>query len=86
MTITSAQVYRVGGNGRLKAICSIVLDGDIVINDIRIIENMDGELHCHYPAAADSIPSKVRYYCNPINRRTQLMIERRLIEEYQKGG
>ncbi len=85
MTITSIKLQRIRGKGRLKAICSIVLDDNLVLNEIRLIENISGDLHCHYPAAADSLPSKTRYYYNPINRMTQQIIEDTLIKEYEKG-
>ena len=38
MEITGVSVKKTKGNGKMKAVCSVTLDGELVLHDVKVIE------------------------------------------------
>lgn len=70
------------GNG-MKAICSIVLNGMIALNDIRVIENREGKLMVAMPSKKMS-DGKFKDMANPVSASARRIIEQPILEEYRK--
>ncbi|MCL6451653.1 MAG: septation regulator SpoVG [Acetobacteraceae bacterium] len=42
MQVTDVRVWRVEGEGKVRASASITLDGEFVVHDIRVVEGQNG--------------------------------------------
>jgi stage V sporulation protein G len=40
--ITEVRVYRTKGEGKVRAKCSVVLDGEMVVHDLRVVDGANG--------------------------------------------
>lgn len=83
MHITSIRIFPVQ-RSRVKALVDLVLENGFAINELRIVELVDGRLSLQYPISQVSTTNKSRYVCNPINRDTQQAIEAAVLEEYER--
>lgn len=70
------------GNG-MKAICSVVLNGMIALNDIRVIENKDGKLMIAMPSKKMA-DGKFKDMANPVSAKARQIIETSVIDEYHR--
>jgi len=81
MEITEVKVFPVKEE-KLKAFVSIVLDECFMVNDIKVISGRDGYFI--------SMPSrrkkngKFKDVAHPLNNETRQMMERRILEEYER--
>lgn len=85
MEVTEVRIKLVGeNNDRLKAFCSITLDNEFVVRDIKIIEGMDGYFvampsrkmsdHCGHCGGKNHLRANFCNYCGkalPDNRTKQ---------------
>ncbi len=80
--ITDVRLRRVSGEGRMKAIASITIDGEFVVHDIRVIDGNNGMFV--------AMPSKktpdgeFRDIAHPISSETRQKIQEAVLEEYYK--
>ncbi len=81
MNITQVKVFPVGEE-KLKAYVSIVFDACFLVSDLKVIQGPNGLFI--------SMPSKrkkngdFKDVAHPLNRETREMIEKRILEEYEK--
>ena len=81
MEITQVKVFPVEEE-KLKAYVSIVLDDCFLVSDLKIIQGPNGQFI--------SMPSKrkkngeFKDIAHPLNRETREVMERRILEEYQR--
>lgn len=82
MNITDIRVRLLNTESRLRAVCSITIDDQIVLHDIRIIESDDGLFF--------AMPSKklkngsYRDICHPINQKARNELEELIFDAYHK--
>lgn len=83
MQITDVRVRKITKEGKMKAIVSITLDNEFVVHDIKVIEGEKG-LFIAMPSkrAADG---EHRDVAHPINSGTRDMIQRTILEAYEKA-
>ncbi|MBB3111335.1 stage V sporulation protein G [Paenibacillus phyllosphaerae] len=84
MQITDVRLRRVNGEGRMRAIASITIDGEFVVHELRVIEGDQGFFI--------AMPSKkmtdgqFRDIAHPISQSTRLKIEAAVLAEYERAG
>ncbi|MFE7817839.1 septation protein SpoVG family protein [Priestia megaterium] len=82
LTITDIKMKIKDGNG-MKAICNIIVNGMIALNDIRIVENRSGKLMVAMPSK--KMPGgKFKDMANPVNAEARKIIEDAVIGEYDR--
>ncbi|MES9681613.1 SpoVG family protein [Gottfriedia acidiceleris] len=82
IVITDVKMKIKDGNG-MKAICNIVVNGMISLNDIRIVENQSGRLIVAMPSK--KMPGgNFKDLANPVNAEARRIIEDAVIGEYNK--
>jgi stage V sporulation protein G len=82
MKITEVKVYPAKDNGRLKAYATIVFDNDFIVRDLKIIEGNKG-LFVSMPSRRRKDGS-FRDIVHPLNSETRTMIEKLVVEEYDR--
>ena len=83
MEITEIKVFP-AKEGKLKAYATMVLDNCFIIRDLKIIESSKG-LFVSMPSRRKKDGS-FKDVAHPLNADTRQMIEKRIIEEYEKGN
>lgn len=83
MQITDVRVRKIAREGKMKAVVSITLDDEFVVHDIKVIEGDKG-LFIAMPSkkAADG---EYRDIAHPINSRTRGIIQRLILDCYEKA-
>lgn len=82
LQVTDVRMKIRDGNG-MVAICNIILNGMIALNDIRVIENREGKLMVAMPSK--KMPDgKFKDMANPVNATARRIIEEAVITEYNK--
>ena len=83
MEVTDVRVRKFSKEGKMKAIVSITLDNEFVVHDIKVIEGDKG-LFIAMPSkkAADG---EYRDIAHPINSATRDLIQRIILESYEKA-
>lgn len=82
MIITNVRLKKVDGHNRLKAIAAITIDDCFVVHELRVIEGDNG-LFVAMPSR--QLPEgDFRDIAHPINIETRDMIEKAIIDEYNK--
>ena len=83
MQITDVRVRKITKEGKMKAVVSITLDNEFVVQDIKVIEGEKG-LFIAMPSkkAADG---EHRDVAHPINSGTRDMIQRTILDAYEKA-
>ena len=81
MQVTDVRVRRVEKEGKMKAIVSITVDDEVVIDDIKVMEGEKG-LFIGMPSrkAADG---EYRDIAHPINSGTREMIQSIILDKYE---
>ena len=81
MKITDIKIRRLYDRDKMKAVCSVTFDGELVVHDIKVIEN-DGKTFIAMPSrkAADG---DYRDIAHPINSGTRDMIQKVILEKYE---
>ena len=83
MQITDVRVRKITKEGKMKAVVSITLDNEFVVHDIKVIEGEKG-LFIAMPSkkAADG---EHRDVAHPINSATRDMIQKTILDAYEKA-
>lgn len=82
MEITNVRLKKVDGHNRLKAIAAITIDDCFVVHELRVIEGDNG-LFIAMPSR--QLPEgDFRDIAHPINIETRDIIEKAVINEYNK--
>ena len=84
MQITDVRVRKIAKDGKMKAVVSITIDSVFVIHDIKVIEGEKG-LFIAMPSKK-SADGEYRDIAHPINTETRGMLERIILEEYEKSA
>ena len=81
MEITEVKVFPIQEE-KLKAFVSIVFDQCFMVNDIKIIQGREG-LFISMPSRKKK-NGEFKDVAHPLNRETREMLEKRILEEYEK--
>lgn len=83
MNITDVRVRKIAGDGKLRGVASITLDGEFVVHDIKVIEGDEG-FFIAMPSrkSADGV---YRDIAHPINSETRAIFQSRILAEYEKA-
>lgn len=82
MEITDVRVRKVDGDGKVKAMASMVIDGVFLVRDIRIVEGPKG-LFVAMPSR--KLPDgEFRDVAHPITQEARDLIHQRILAEYEK--
>lgn len=84
MKVTSVQLYPLAGHQHIVALADIILDGGFAVADLRVARRKSGGYCVLYPISQYSTASSIRHTCNPINSKTQQMIEAAVLEEFNR--
>jgi len=82
MEITQVKVFLVDEE-KLKAYVSIVLDDCFLVSDLKVIHGPNG-LFISMPSKRKK-NGEFKDVAHPLNRETREMMERRILEEYQRS-
>ncbi len=82
MQITDVRVRLVTKDSKMKAVASITIDNEFVVHDIKIIEGEKG-LFIAMPSKK-SAEGEYRDIAHPISSGARDMIQRMIIEAYEK--
>lgn len=82
MTITQVKVFPVAEE-KLKAYVSIVLDDCFLVSDLKVIQGPNG-LFISMPSKRKK-NGEFKDVAHPLNRETREMMERRILEEYERA-
>ena len=78
------RVRKVAKDGKMKAVVSITLDDEFVVNDIKVIEGEKG-LFIAMPSRKAS-DGEYRDIAHPINSETRERIQTIILEQYEKAA
>ena len=83
INITNVKLIKTQGNFRVKGIASITIDDSFVIHDIKLIETQEG-LYVAMPSrkTPDGLFKDIAH---PINAETRELIQKAIINEYEKN-
>ena len=80
MKITDIRIRKTYDNGRLRALVSLTLDGDIAIHDIKVIDGPN-RLFVAMPSRRDE-QGVFRDICHPITEDARKKLEENILEAY----
>lgn len=83
MQITDVRVRKITKEGKMKAIVSITLDDEFVVHDIKVIEGEKG-LFIAMPSKK-ATDGEYRDIAHPINSTAREMIQKTILESYEKA-
>ena len=83
MQITDVRIRQVAKEGKMKAVVSITLDNEFVVHDIKVIDGDKG-LFIAMPSRKTG-EGEYRDIAHPINSATRDMIQKTILEHYQKA-
>lgn len=83
MQITDVRVRKIAKEGKMKAIVSITIDNEFVVHDIKVIEGEKG-LFIAMPSKK-ATDGEYRDIAHPINSGTREVIQRMILECYEKA-
>ena len=83
MQITDVRVRKVAKEGKLKAIVSITIDDEFVVNDIKVIEGEKG-MFIAMPSKK-AMDGEYRDIAHPINSNTRERIQSMILEKYEQA-
>jgi len=81
MNITQVKVFAVNEE-KLKAYVSIVFDGCFLVSDLKVIQGPAG-LFISMPSKRKK-NGEFKDIAHPLNRETREMLEKRILEEYER--
>jgi len=81
MKITDIRIRKIYDSGRLRALVSLTLDGDIAIHDIKVIDGPE-RLFVAMPSRRDE-QGIFRDICHPITADARKELESTIIEAYK---
>lgn len=83
LEITNVKITKANTNNRVKGIASITIDNSFVINDIKIIEGQKG-LFIGMPNRRTP-NGEFKDIAHPINAEARELIQKAIINEYEKN-
>lgn len=83
MNITDVRIRKVRQKGKMKAIVSVTFEDEIVIHDIKVIED-DRGLFIAMPSRRIS-SGEFRDIAHPINSLTRDILQKAILKEYEKA-
>ena len=83
INITNVKVIKTEGNFRVKGIASITIDDSFVVHDIKILESERG-LYVAMPSRRTP-DGAFKDITHPINAETRELIQKAIINEYEKN-
>ena len=83
MNITDVRVRKITKEGKMRAVVSITLDNVFVVHDIKVIEGEKG-MFIAMPSKKAS-DGEYRDIAHPINSQTRDMIQKTVLEAYDKA-
>ena len=83
MQITDVRVRKVAKEGKLKAVVSITIDDEFVVNDIKVIEGEKG-LFIAMPSKK-AMDGEYRDIAHPINSGTREKIQSTILGKYEEA-
>ena len=83
MQITDVRVRKVAKEGKLKAVVSITMDEDFVVDDIKVIEGEQG-IFIAMPSKK-ALDGEYRDIAHPINSETRERIQSIILEKYEEA-
>ena len=83
MNITDVRVRKITKEGKMSAVVSITLDDVFVVHDIKVIEGEKG-MFIAMPSKKAS-DGEYRDIAHPINSETRDMIQRTVLDAYDKA-
>lgn len=83
MQITDVRVRKITKEGKMKAVVSITIDDEFVVHDIKVIEGEKG-LFIAMPSKK-ATDGEYRDIAHPINSATREMIQKLILEGYEKA-
>lgn len=81
MNITDIRIRRIYQEGRLRALVSITVDGDLAVHDIKVIEGPD-RLFVAMPSRKDD-NGIFRDIVHPITTKARSVVENQIITAYE---
>ena len=82
INITDVKIIKTDGNFRVKGIASITIDDSFVVHDIKIIETQE-ELFVAMPSRRTPT-GEFKDIAHPINAEAREIIQKAVLNEYQK--
>jgi stage V sporulation protein G len=83
MKITKVRIRPISNKPRLKAIASITLDDELVINDIKVIQT-DNRLCAEFPKHQFVKNNNNLEYIVPLNKVIRVKIESKILTAYEE--
>lgn len=83
MNITDVIVRKVNKEGRMKAVCSITIEGVFVVHDIKVIEGDKG-LFIAMPSRKSG-DGEYRDIAHPINQETRELLQSIILARYEEA-
>lgn len=83
MNITDVRVRKITKEGKMRAVVSITLDDVFVVHDIKVIEGEKG-MFIAMPSKKAS-DGEYRDIAHPINSKTRDLIQKTVLEAYDKA-
>lgn len=84
MEISDVRIRRLNGEGKVKAVASIVIDGEFVVRDIRVVEGSNG-LFIAMPSR--KLPDgEFLDIAHPITQGARDLIQQKVLEAYAQTG
>ena len=84
MQITDVRVKRVESENRMKAIASVTFDGAFAVHDIKVIEPSAAEKPFIAMPSRKTPKGEWKDIAHPINSDTRSMIQKAILDEYEK--
>lgn len=81
MDITDVRIKKVSGEGKMRAVASIVIDDAFVVRDLRVIEGQNG-LFVAMPSRK-SADGEYHDIAHPITAEAREMIQAKVLKEYE---
>lgn len=83
MQITNVRVRRVEVEGRVKAVCTFLIDGVFAVNDVRVVEGQNG-LFVSMPSRKTP-EGEYRDLAHPITSEARELIQKAILGAYQQS-
>ena len=83
MQITDVRIRQVTKGGKMKAVVSITLDNEFVVHDIKVIDGDKG-LFIAMPSRKTG-EGEYKDIAHPINPETRNVIQKTILEHYEKA-
>ncbi|MBA1334639.1 MAG: DNA-binding protein SpoVG [Firmicutes bacterium] len=83
MQITDVRVRKVNSEGKMKAVVSVTFDNQFVVHDIKVIDGQNG-MFIAMPSRRTP-DGEFKDIAHPINSETREMIQKAILEEYDKA-